>query len=99
MKTIPLRDFQREGSKALDPLAPTEPLILTGRDQDFLLLPMTPDSRTALLDMVEGLSAILALREDQKLAVETGLDQSSMQDVEEEIREARKSLKPRKRSA
>ena len=99
MRTIPLRDFQREGAKALGAESSTEPLLLTGRDREFVLLQVSPDNRTAVLDLAEGLAAVLALRQGQDRAVETGLDQISMEDIEAEIRDARKSIRQRKRSA
>ncbi|MBU2602043.1 MAG: hypothetical protein KKA32_07735 [Actinobacteria bacterium] len=99
MRTIPLRDFQREGVKALGAGFSAEPLLLTGRDQEFVLLQVSPDNRTAVLDLAEGLAAVLALRQDQDRAVETGLDQMSAEDVEAEIREARKEIRRRKRLA
>jgi len=99
MKTIPLRDFQRESVRALGPGFPAEPLLLRGRNREFVLLPAPPGDRTAVLDLAEGLAAVLALRRDQDRAVEAGLDQTSMADVEAEIRAARKSIRQRKRGA
>src|SRR5665811_1577635 len=99
MKTIPLREFQREGAKALGAGFSAEPLLLTGRDREFVLLQVSPDNRTAVLDLAEGLAAVLALRQGQDRAVETGLDQISVEDIEAEIRDARKSIRQRKRSA
>jgi hypothetical protein len=99
MKTIPLREFQREGVKALGPGSAAEPWLLTGRDREFVLLPVPRDERTAVLDLAEGLAAVLALRQDQDRAVEAGLDRTSMADVEAEIRAARRSTRQRKRGA
>lgn len=99
MKTIPLRDFQREGAKALGGEASLEPWILAGRDQEYLLLPVTPENRSALLDLVEGLAAVLALRQDQARAVEAGLDKLTPDEIDAEIRAARKAAKRRKRTA
>ncbi|MBE3074386.1 MAG: hypothetical protein IMZ75_05500 [Actinobacteria bacterium] len=80
MKTIPPREFQREGLKALGARFSAEPLLLTGRDREFVLLQVPPDDRTAVL-------------------VQAGLDQTSMKDVEAEIRTARKGIRQRKRTA
>ena len=99
MKTIPLRDFQREGAKALGIGVSTEPWLLAGREQEFLLLPVTPESRMAMLDLAEGLAAVAALRQDQARAVEAGLDQLTMDEIDAEIRTARKAAKHRKRTA
>ncbi len=99
MRAISLREFQREGVKALAVGSSTEPLLLTGRDREFILLQISPDNRTDVLDLAEGLAAVLALRQDQDRAVETGLDRKSIEDIEAEIREARKIIRGRKRSA
>ena len=99
MKTMPLREFQREGVKALGPGFSAEPLLLTGRDREFVLLQVPPDDRTAVLDLAEGLAAVLAVRQHQERAVQVGLDQTSMQDVAAEIRTARKSIGQRMRGA
>ena len=38
MKAIPLRDFQREGAKAFAAGSLSEPWLLSGREQEFILL-------------------------------------------------------------
>ncbi|MBS1985048.1 MAG: hypothetical protein JST16_12835, partial [Bdellovibrionales bacterium] len=40
MQSMSLRYFQREGSKALEGQGVAEPVLLTGRDQEYLLLPV-----------------------------------------------------------
>ena len=99
MRTMPLRDFQREGARALQGGAAGEPWLLAGRDQDFILLPVTGGNRSAVLDLAEGLAAVLALRQDQARAVEAGLDQIGQEEIDAEIRQARKALRMRKRPA
>lgn len=99
MKTIPLRDFQREGAKAFGITPAIEPWLLAGRDQEFILLPETPENRSAVMDLAEGLAAVMALCQDQARSVELGLNQLSMDEVDEEIRDARKALRRRKHSA
>ncbi len=99
MKTISLRDFQREGAKAFGIAPQSEPWLLAGREQEFVLLPVTPENRSAVMDLAEGLAAVMALRQDQVRAVEVGLDRLGLEEVDEEIREARKALRRRKHSA
>jgi len=99
MKTIPLREFQREGAKALGDGEPLEPWILSGRGQEFLLLPVPAGNRAAMLDLAEGLAAVMALREDQVRAVEAGLDRLTMDEIETEIKAVRNAAKRRKRPA
>ena len=99
MKTLPLRDFQREGAKAFGDPAATEPWLLAGREQEFILIPLSPDNRAAMVDLAEGMAAVIALRQDQAQAVALGLDQLSMEEIDTEIRAARKAKKHRKRTA
>lgn len=99
MKTIPLRDFQREGAKAFGITPSIEPWLLAGREQEFVLLPVTPENRSTVMDLAEGLAAVMALRQDQARSVELGLNQLSMAEIDEEIRGARKTLRRRKHSA
>lgn len=98
MRTLPLRDFQREGAKAFGITPSIEPWLLAGRDQEFILLPVTSENRTAVMDLAEGLAAVMALHQDQARAVEVGLNQLSMAEIDEEIRDARKVLRRRKHS-
>jgi hypothetical protein len=91
MRTVSLRDFQREGAKALPS---NEPTLLAGRGQEYLLLPMSPE----MLDLAEGLIAVAALREDQAWAVSKGYDKVSMEAIDEEVRSIRKA-RNKKRSA
>ncbi len=99
MKTIPLRDFQREGIKALGVTPSIEPWLLAGREQEFVLLPVSPENRSAVMDLAEGLAAVMALRQDQARSVAVGLNQLDVKEIDEEIRDARKALRRRKHSA
>ena len=49
--------------------------------------------------MAEGLAAVMALRQDQMRSIEEGLNQLGIDEIDEEIREARKALRRRKHSA
>jgi len=51
VRTIPLREFQREGVKALGAGFSAEPRLLTGRDREFVLPQVPPDDRTAALTL------------------------------------------------
>lgn len=77
----------------------SEPWLLAGRQQEFVLLPVTPENRSTVMDLAEGLAAVMALRQDQARAVEEGLNQLDIEEIDEEIREARKAIKHRKHSA
>ncbi len=105
MKTIALRDFQREGIKTLQALkipggaSGSQPVLLTGRDQDYLLFPVPEADRSTLMDLAEGLAAVLSLRQGQRQAAAAGLESLSPEEIEAEIRSARKTLKRKLKSA
>lgn len=94
MQTLALRDFQRQGGKIL-PEKLYEPVLLQGRDEEFVVLRLPKDVPMGLLDELLGFAAIMALRENQARAVESGLDQLSMEDIETEIKAARRERKRR----
>ena len=89
MRTIPLREFQREGAKAFGNATALEPWILSGREQEYLLVPITSENRMAVLDLAEGLLAVMSLRLDQAASVAKGMDQLSMDEIDAEIGLAR----------
>ena len=97
MQSMSLRYFQREGSKALESQGVAEPVLLTGRDQEYLLLPVAPEARGQMLDLVEGWTAVLALRAGQRRAVKAGLDRLTEAEIQAEVRAARK--KPKRKPA
>jgi len=99
MKTMALRDFQREGTRALGAGPALEPWLLAGRGQEFILIPVPVENRAAVLDLAEGLVAVMALRQDQAKAVAAGLDRLGPEVIQAEIKQGRKLLRQRKRSA
>ena len=100
MNPLRLRDLRKAGAKAVGARSSAgEPRLLEGRDQAFVLLPVTPENRTLVLDFAEGLAAVMALRQDQLRAVEAGLDQLGLGEIKAEIRAARKGLRHRSHSA
>ena len=92
MYTLALRDFQRQGGKAL-PERFYEPFLLQGRGEEFLAVRVPQNIPADLLDELQGFAAVMALRENQARAVEFGLDKLSMKDVEAEIKAARAERK------
>ena len=98
MQSMSLRYFQREGGKSLEGGGVAEPVLLTGRDQEYLLLPVAPESRGQLLDLVEGWTAVLALQAGQRRAVKAGLDRLTEAEIQAEVRAARKK-KPKRTSS
>jgi hypothetical protein len=94
MYTLALRDFQRQGGKAL-PEGFFEPFLLQGRGEEFLALRVPLNIPADLLDELQGFAAVMALRENQARAVESGLDQLTMAEVETEIKAARAERRKR----
>ena len=88
MLTLSLREFQRQGGKAL-PGPSGGPFLLQGQGEQFLVLRVGHDFPPELLDELQGFAAIMALRENQARAVESCLDHLSMVEVEAEIKSAR----------
>lgn len=93
MQSMSLRYFQREGAKALEAEGVAEPVLLTGRDQEYLLVPVEPQARARLLDLVEGWTAVEALRSGQRRAAAAGLDRMTDDEIEAEVRTARIATK------
>jgi hypothetical protein len=96
MRTISLQKFHRWSARALGAEGSMEPLILANREREFLLLPLSAENRAAMLDLAEGLIAVLALRQEQARAVEVGLDKLTSSEIDSEIKAARKAIKRRK---
>lgn len=93
MQSMSLRYFQREGGKSLEAEGVAEPVLLTGRDQEYLLLPVAAESRSQLLDLVEGWTAVLALQAGQRRAVRAKLDRLTEDEIRAEVRAARETVK------
>jgi hypothetical protein len=96
MQTLPLRDLQQRGSKAVPDTH--DPVILTGRQGPlYLLVPVDP---AHLADQEREIRRALAranLRAWQEQAVDAGLDTLTDADIEAEIAAARKAGKRSKR--
>lgn len=97
MLTIPIRDLQQRGTKALA-MGSGKPVLVTGRPGPlFYVIPADP---TRLAEQELELSRVMAranLRSWQARAVAAGLDQMTDQDIEAEIKAVReKHHSPRK---
>ncbi len=73
-------------------------MLLTGRDREFVLLQLSVDNRTAVLDLAEGVAAVLALLQISPAVWTPVRIRSPPKTIEPEVREARKSITSRKRS-
>lgn len=94
MLTIPIRDLQQRGTKAIAKDT-TGPMLVTGRPGAlFYLIPADP---TRLAEQEIELSRAMAradLRSWQTRAVEAGLDRTSSTEIEAEIAAVRRERRP-----
>ena len=88
MQSIPLRDLQQRGTKAVP--SNNEPVLLTGRQGPlYLLVPVDPEHVTEQQREIRRAMARANLRAWQDQATSHGLDQLSDADIEAEITAAR----------
>ncbi len=93
MRTMALRDFQQRGVASLQG-DPADPLLLSGRNGQYFLVPVVGDANRLYQALRQAL-AVLSIRETQLKARELGLDRMTMADIEAEIKAARVDRKPR----
>jgi hypothetical protein len=91
-----LRDFQQRGVASLPPGDGADPLLLSGRHDQFFLVPVSGADVGSQYEALRQALAILSIRQTQIKAREAGLDQMTMEDIEAEIRAARAERSPRK---
>jgi hypothetical protein len=91
-----LRDFQQRGAASLPPGDPADPLLLSGRNGQFFLVPVAGTDVGRQYEALRQALAILSIREAQLKARESGLDRMTMEDIEAEIRAARAERRARK---
>ncbi len=89
MQTIPLRDFQRSGASALK--HPDQPAVLAGRDSEFVLFPVEDELRDELMKRLDGLRAVMLLRQGQLRAAASGGDKITDEEINAEIKSYRRS--------
>ena len=95
MLTIPIRDLQLRGSKAIAKGA-TGPVLVTGRPGALFYL--VPADRDRLAEQEAELTRAMAradLRSWQTRAVAVGLDRTTSEEIEHEIAMARRERKVR----
>lgn len=96
MRTMTLRDFQQRGAASLPPGDPGDPLLLSGRNGQFFLIPVTGSDVGVQYEALRQALAIMSIRETQLKAREAGLDKMTMEDIQAEIRSARAERRARK---
>ena len=98
MRTMSLRDFQQRGVASLPPGDADDPLLLSGRNGQFFLIPVTGTDVSSQYEALRQALAVLSIRQTQLRAREAGLDRMTMEDIEAEIRASRAERKARKPS-
>lgn len=96
MRTMALRDFQQRGAASLPPGNLADPLLLSGRNGQYFLVPVTGSDVGGQYEALRQALAILSIRQTQLKAREVGLDRMTMEDIEAEIRAARAERRMRK---
>jgi antitoxin (DNA-binding transcriptional repressor) of toxin-antitoxin stability system len=96
MRQISLREFRTRGSKALEAVPQGETILLSGQQGPaYFLVPVLGD--VALEDReLRRAMAKTSLRESWLNAKTSGLDQITDEEINREIKQARKVHKPRK---
>ena len=89
MRTMALRDFQQRGAASLPPGEATDPLLLSGRNAQFFLVPVSGPDVGRQYEALRTALAIFSIRETQLQAREAGLDRMTLEEINAEIRAAR----------
>jgi len=71
-------------------------LLLSGRNGQYFLIPVTGSDVGLQYEALRQALAIMSIRETQLKAREAGLDRMSMEDIQAEIRAARSERRARK---
>jgi len=96
MRTMALRDFQQRGAASLPEGSPGDPLLLSGRNGQYFLIPVTGADVGLQYEALRQALAIMSIHETQLKARETGMDRMTMEDIQSEIRAARAERRARK---
>ena len=91
MRHVSLREFRTRGQKALKDVPPGETTLLVGRDGPaFFLVPVFGDVAKEEQEIRRAM-ALASLREDQRLARESGANLASDEEIDAEIARVRRS--------
>ena len=91
MRHVSLREFRTRGQKALKDVPPGETTLLVGRDGPaFFLVPVFGDVVKEELEIRRAM-ALASLREDQRLASESGASLASDEEIDAEIARIRRT--------
>ena len=91
VRQVSLREFRTRGQAALKDVPPGETALLVGQNGPaFFLVPVLGDLALQEQDLQRAI-AKASLREDQRLARESGFDQASQDQIDAEISRIRTS--------
>jgi hypothetical protein len=96
MRTMTLRDFQQRGAASLPAGDPADPLLLSGRNGQFFLVPVMGADVGRQYEALRQALAILSIRETQLRARDAGLGSLTMEEIDAEVRASRKERRARK---
>jgi antitoxin (DNA-binding transcriptional repressor) of toxin-antitoxin stability system len=97
MRQVSLREFRTRGQSALKDVPAGETALLVGQNGPaFFLVPVLGDLALQEQDLQRAL-AKASLREDQRLAREAGVDQTTQHEIDAEIDRIRLSSPGRER--
>lgn len=96
MRTMALRDFQQRGVASLPPGAASDPLLLSGRNGQFFLVPVSGSDVGKQYEALRQALAMLSIRETQLRAREAGLDRMTEEEIDAEIKASRAERRARK---
>ncbi|MEO5969893.1 MAG: hypothetical protein ABIQ95_08195 [Bdellovibrionia bacterium] len=91
MRAKALRELQQQGEKAI---SSQEPILLTNRKGPVgVLIPVTQESLPFLQAETEKWMALQSLKKTWALAREVGLDQLSLEEINQEVKQARRKIR------
>ena len=100
MRQVSIRDFRLKGADALGKIQPGEAVILSGRGNNaYFLIPARRDVMDLMEEELKTALAMSSLRESWRRAKEAGADDLSMEEINAEIKQARKERAAHKASA
>ena len=96
MRQVSLREFRTRGSKALESIPQGETVLLAGQQGPaYFLVPVFGDVAAEDRELRRAM-AKASLRESWRIAQETGLDQMTEEEINQEIDQVRAARRQRK---
>jgi prevent-host-death family protein len=94
MKFISTRDFRTSSAKILEILPEEQEMVITNNGKPVaLLMPLSDTTLENILAAVRQAKAINAVKLIQQESLKKGLEKTTMEEIDEEIRRIREELK------